>query len=411
MRKRVDQTTANSGLRGMLRWGALGTAVLVFSTSVLPPVSAEAQEQRYYQRRSLMDFFLGRRYIDEAPQAPGQYTQPRAAPQRKKKAPPKAAVSTPRAAPVIAPEEKVVEKLDNAQKILVVGDFLAGGLGVGMDAAFQDSPGILIETHSNVASGLVRDDYYDWPTQLTKFMDETKPAMVVVMLGANDRQQMVTDVGKEKFRTDGWYTEYQRRVLAFGKAVTARKIPLLWVGLPAFDSPSMMADAAQMNQVYRKQVESIGGEFVDIWDGFVSESGDFIVTGSDINGQQVRLRTSDGINMTDAGRRKVAFYVEKPARRILGTQASPDLVRLDNSSAPAIGLSSNPADHTDPIALSDPNLDGGTALLGGAAIPVSATKSPRDKLVQDGEMAKPPAGRVDDYSRPAAKSTAEVSVK
>lgn len=411
MRKRVDRTMTAGGVRGMLRWGALSAAVLVFSTAVLPPVSAEAQEQRYYQRRSLLDLFLGRRYIDEAPQAPGQYAPQRAVPPRKKKAPPKAAVSAPRPAPVIAPEEKVVQKLDNAQKIMVVGDFLAGGLGSGMDAAFKDSPGILIETHSNVASGLVRDDYYDWPTQLTKFLDEAKPAMVVVMLGANDRQQMVTDAGKEKFRTDAWYAEYQRRVLAFGKAVTSRKIPLLWVGLPAFDSPAMMADAVQMNQVYRKQVESIGGEFVDIWDGFVSESGDFIVTGSDINGQQVRLRAADGINMTEAGRRKIAFYVEKPARRILGTQASPDLVRLDNSSAPALDLSANPADHTDPIALSDPNLDGGTALLGGAALPVSTTKSPRDKLVQDGEMAKPPAGRVDDYSRPVAKSAAEVSVK
>jgi hypothetical protein len=231
------------------------------------------------------------------------------------------------------------------------------------------------------------------------------------MLGANDRQQMVTDVGKEKFRTDGWYAEYQRRVLAFGKDVTARKIPLLWVGLPAFDSPSMMADAVQLNQIYRKQVESIGGEFVDIWDGFVSESGDFIVTGSDINGQQVRLRTSDGINMTDAGRRKVAFYVEKPARRILGTQASPDLVRLDSSNLPTIGLSSNSADHTDPIGLSDPNLDGGTALLGGGIQPVSSTKSPRDRLVEDGQMAKPPAGRIDDYSMPTAKPAAEVSAK
>lgn len=43
----------------------------------------------------------------------------------------------PRPAPVIAPEEKVVQKLDNAQKIMVVGDFLAGGLGSGMDAAFK----------------------------------------------------------------------------------------------------------------------------------------------------------------------------------------------------------------------------------------------------------------------------------
>lgn len=403
MRKRVSKT--------MARWGALGVAALTFSTGLLPPVPAAEAQERYYQRRSIMDFFLGRRYIDEAPQAPDDYAPPRAIPPKKKKAPPKAVISAPRPAPTIAPEEQVVQKLDNAQKILVVGDFLAGGLGVGMDAAFQDSPGIVIETHSNVASGLVRDDYYNWPAQLTKFIDDAKPAMVVVMLGANDRQQMVTDVGKEKFRTDGWYAEYQRRVLAFGREVTARKIPLLWVGLPAFDSASMMADAVQMNQVYRKQVESIGGEFVDIWDGFVSEGGDFIVTGSDINGQQVRLRTSDGINMTDAGRRKVAFYVEKPARRILGTQASPDLVRLDNSNAPVIGPSSNPADHTDPIALSDPNLDGGTVLLGGAAQPVSAVKSPRDKLVQDGEMATPPAGRVDDYSLPAAKKPSEVSAR
>ncbi|MGO7947181.1 hypothetical protein ACC722_39065, partial [Rhizobium ruizarguesonis] len=58
-----------------------------------------------------------------------------------------------------------------------------------------------------------------------------------------------------------------------GKEVTGRKIPLIWVGLPAFESDSMTADAVQMNQLYRKQVESIGGEFVDIWDGFVDENG------------------------------------------------------------------------------------------------------------------------------------------
>ncbi|MDM9620686.1 hypothetical protein A6U87_26770 [Rhizobium sp. AC44/96] len=404
MRKRVNRTTA--------RWGAIGAIALVFSSGVLPPVqTAEAQ---YYQRRSILDFLLGRRYIDQYPPAPNENAAPPrgvpAAP-KKKKAPPKTVVSTPRP-PAAAPvEEKVVEKLGNAQKILVVGDFLAGGLGVGLDAAFQESPGIVIETHSNVASGLVRDDYYDWPAQLTKFLDDAKPAMVVVMLGANDRQQMVTDVGKEKFRTDGWYAEYQRRALAFGKEVTSRKIPLLWVGLPAFDSPAMMADAVQMNQLYRKQVEAAGGEFVDVWDGFVSESGEFIVTGSDINGQQVRLRTSDGINLTDAGRRKLAFYVEKPARRILGTQASPDLVRLDSTNMPSLDLSSNPADHTDPISLSDPNLDGGTALLGGAALPVSTGKSPRDRLVQDGEMAPPPAGRIDDYRLSAAKPAPEVSSK
>jgi hypothetical protein len=403
MTKKTDRTP--------IRWLVLALAAVSLCLGVSAPVHvAEAQEQRY-QRRSILDFFLGRRYLDDAPQAP-DVQQPRRQ-QRKRPPAPKAIVNTRTAPPVRAPvqEEPAVQKLGDARTILIVGDFLASGLGDGLTAAFETSPGVVVEARGNVSSGLVRDDYYDWPEQLPKMIDELKPAMVVVMIGANDRQQMVTDTAKEKFRTDGWFTEYRRRVLSFGKEVTGRKIPLLWVGLPAFESDSMTADAVQMNQLYRNQVESIGGEFVDIWDGFVDENGNFIVTGSDVNGQQVRLRTSDGINLTQAGRRKLAFYVEKPARRLLGTQASPDLVRLDSSNLPGLGLPDNPVEHTVPISLSDPNLDGGAELLGARPPPMALTRSPRDLLVEQGEMTPAPPGRVDDYRLPVAKAPAEVSGK
>ncbi|MHC2453588.1 hypothetical protein ACVMIX_000229 [Rhizobium leguminosarum] len=402
MTKKTDRTP--------IRWLVLALAAASLCLGALAPVHvAEAQEQRY-QRRSILDFFLGRRYLDDAPQAP-DVQQPRRQ-QRKRPPPPKAVVNTRTAPPSrTVEEEPAVQKLGDARTILIVGDFLASGLGDGLTAAFETSPGVVVEARGNVSSGLVRDDYYDWPEQLPKMIDELKPAMVVVMIGANDRQQMVTDTAKEKFRTDGWFTEYRRRVLSFGKEVTGRKIPLLWVGLPAFESDSMTADAVQMNQLYRNQVESIGGEFVDIWDGFVDENGNFIVTGSDVNGQQVRLRTSDGINLTQAGRRKLAFYVEKPARRLLGTQASPDLVRLDSSNLPGLGLPDNPVEHTVPISLSDPNLDGGAELLGAKPPPMALTRSPRDLLVEQGEMTPAPPGRVDDYRLPVAKAPAEVSVK
>jgi hypothetical protein len=402
MTKKTDRTP--------IRWLVLALAAASLCLGALAPVHvAEAQEQRY-QRRSILDFFLGRRYLDDAPQAP-DVQQPRRQ-QRKRPPPPKAVVNTRTAPPLrTVEEEPAVQKLGDARTILIVGDFLASGLGDGLTAAFETSPGVVVEARGNVSSGLVRDDYYDWPEQLPKMIDELKPAMVVVMIGANDRQQMVTDTAKEKFRTDGWFTEYRRRVLSFGKEVTGRKIPLLWVGLPAFESDSMTADAVQMNQLYRNQVESIGGEFVDIWDGFVDENGNFIVTGSDVNGQQVRLRTSDGINLTQAGRRKLAFYVEKPARRLLGTQASPDLVRLDSSNLPGLGLPDNPVEHTVPISLSDPNLDGGAELLGARPPPIALTRSPRDLLVEQGEMTPAPPGRVDDYRLPVAKAPAEVSVK
>lgn len=387
-----------------LRLLLTGVVVLSVALPAVAPV-AEAQE-RYYQRRSLLGFLFGwrapqREYIPVEPEPPPARRRAVRPPPRSKQ---RAAAPKPPARTAVAPpraEQPAVEKLQNARKILVVGDFLAGGLGDGLAAAFEKSPGVSVETRSNVASGLVRDDYYNWQAQLPKFMDEVKPAIVVVAIGANDRQQVVANGVKVKFRTDEWFAEYQSRVLNLDKIVTSRNVPLLWVGLPAFEPPAMTADAVQMNQLYRKQVEKAGGEFIDVWDGFVDENGKFVTTGSDINGQQVRLRTADGINMTEAGRRKLAFYVEKSARRLLGDQASPDIARLDPGNLPdLIHLPPSEMDaivRTQPINISDPNLDGGAELLGAKPLPANTGKSPRDLLVESGKMAPAPAGRVDDY--------------
>jgi hypothetical protein len=373
-----------------------------FTLSMLVPM-AEAQ-QRIEQRRSLLEMLFGRPLSqpEYTPEAPPPRRIPRARAKRSTPAPPPKTI-------VAQPDQPApAEKLDTAKKVLVVGDFLASGLGEGLADAFAASPGVMIEAHGNVASGLVRQDYYDWQKQLPEMLDEAKPAVVVVMIGANDRQQMVGNQLNEKYGTDVWFMGYEARILAFAKIVTSRNIPLLWVGLPSFVSPSMTADSVKLNQLYQSQVTSAGGEFVDIWDGFADENGKFIVTGSDINGQQVRLRTADGINLTTSGRRKVAFYVEKPARRLLGDQASPDIIRLDTDKAGGVAnlppSETNQPQKTQPISLSDPDLDGGAELLGAKAVAPVSTSSPRDLLVEKGQMAPAPTGRVDDYRLPDTKA-------
>ncbi|AYG60406.1 DUF459 domain-containing protein [Rhizobium jaguaris] len=376
----------------------LATLVAACFTLTCLLSSAEAQEPR---RRTLLEMLFGR----SEPDIPEQQPAPRRTirPPRKRIAPPppRQVVAQPETPPQ-------VQKLPDAKSILVVGDFLAGGLGVGLEDAFSTSPGVVVQTHSTVASGLVRQDYYNWPQQLPAMLDQLKPAMVVVMIGANDRQQMVGDGLNEKYGTDPWFLAYEERIQEFGKLVTSRHIPLLWVGLPPFGSDQMTADAVKLNQLYQSQVQSVGGEFIDIWDGFTDQNGQFIVTGSDINGQQVRLRTADGINLTAAGKRKVAFYVEKPTRRLLGDQASPDIIRLDTGNSLPVEQANLPpgemekVTRTQPVSLSDPNLDGGSQLLGGAPPRNPITPSPRDLLVEKGEMAPAPTGRVDDYRLPAA---------
>lgn len=389
-------------------WIRCIAVVIAFSVTAslsLALFTTEAAAQQ--QRRSLLELLFGRRAppqqqpVDVYPQRPAR-SVPRAQPTKPKKR------STPSAGTVAThpPPPPAIEKLANAKKVLVIGDFFAGGLGDGLATAFEASPGVKIEARSDVASGLVRSDYFDWQAQLPKLIDAEKPAVVVVMIGSNDRQQMVIGGQKEKFRTDAWFQEYENRALALAKQVTDRKLPLLWVGLPAFQSPSMTADAVQLNGLLRTQVEKAGGEFIDIWDGFVDEDGKFVITGADINGQQVRLRGSDGINMTKAGKRKLAFYVEKSARRLLGDMASPDLIKLGPNSLPdLVNLPPGPAKEitrTPPINLSDPDLDGGRELLGAKSVPVLTAKTARDKLIDDGETTSAPAGRVDDYALPAA---------
>ena len=363
------------------------------------PNMAEAQER---PRRNLFDMLFGTR-------EPDYPDQPMEQPPPRRKVQPKKRPTPPPRQPVAQPETSPpAEKLSDAKTILVVGDFLASGLATGLEDAFSTSPGVVVQSRGNVASGLVRQDYYNWPQQLPGMIDQLKPAMVVVMIGANDRQQMIGDGLNEKYGTDPWFLAYEERVQQFAKLVTSRHIPLLWVGLPSFGSDQLTASAVKLNQIYQSQTTSVGGEFIDIWDGFTDQNGEFIVTGSDINGQQVRLRTADGVNLTAAGKRKVAFYLEKSARRILGDQASPDITRLDtNNPLPAQqanlpGTEPEKITRTQPMSLSDPDLDGGSQLLGSNPAPAATTSSPRDLLVEKGLMDPAPVGRVDDYRLPGS---------
>lgn len=316
-------------------------------------------------------------------------------------------VSKPTHSPSLAaPAEPAVEKLENARKILVLGDFLANGTADGLSEAFAQAPGVVVIDRSNGSSGLVRDDYYNWPDQALSIVEEVKPSIIVVQLGSNDRQQLIVNGQREAVRSINWLAEYERRTQQLIDAVQGRKIPLLWIGLPAFKSPSMTTDMVVLNGIFRNLVEKAGSEFIDIWDGFVDEEGKFIFTGSDINGQQVRLRGSDGINVTKAGRRKIAFYAEKSIRRLLGDAAAEGVLALDSANFPEIFMPPAPGENaaavtrTIPVAMTDPDLDGGSTLLGEMPATTGLTRSPRDRLVMEGVLPEPPEGRADNFAWP-----------
>ena len=366
-------------------------AVAVPSVPVLLSTSAQAQERS--SGGGILRFLFQR----SEPQK-----QQRVAPPAPRK--PAPARRTPR--PPVEPATPAIEKAADAQRVLVVGDFMANGLAEGLTSAYAEEAKVVIVERANGSSGLVRDDHYNWPQNLASVIDAEKPSVVVVMIGSNDRQQMIVGGTRENPRTEAWTAEYERRATALAKIVRAKSLPLIWVGNLPFRPGGMSSDMIAFNDMFRRIVADAGGEFVDVWDGFVDETGAFAAHGPDMNGQPAQLRTSDGINITRQGRRKLAFYVEKPLSRLLDlSQGGPGITRIDPEEL--IGpLSTEPNDtapeeivRTAPVAIDD--LGGDSTGLLGASFTRPSRREPHtvdERLIREGIVPAPTPGRADDFT-------------
>lgn len=377
---------------------------------------AEAQAQE--QRRTLLGILFGnRRQAEPAKKAAPRSTSPRRATTRS--SPTRRSTQTRQAA---APAPEVVEKVENARTVLVVGDFISDGMADGLQEAFADVASVVIQTRANGSSGLVRDDYYNWPAEIGGIIEAVGPDILVVQLGSNDRQAMRVDGSTEKVRTEAWTKEYERRIDTLLDAIAEAGAPVVWVGAPPFKFSSMSADILAFNELYRNATEARGGYFVDIWDGFVDEEGRFVSSGTDINGQNARLRAADGINFTRAGKRKMAFYVERQLKLLLGDDAAPLLTSLAPDGLPMLKLpplqTESDLVRTNPIALLDPDLDGGSVLLGDVEQGEIATtssnplqaKSVRQRLVEDGTPPPSQPGRAGNFRWQSPETTSATQV-
>lgn len=204
MRSRMIQSLKTAGKAARLLVAAFAAGCLVLVT-VIP-----AGAQQRYERRTLMDLLFGRqapperqpRY-DEYPHHPAASLGRRKGPQRQsRKQRPQS--PTHRSRPPSSTPQRPCSWS---------ATFLPRASATAYGTHFPP-PGVAIQTRGNIASGLVRTDYYDWQAQLPKMLDALKPAVVVVTIGANDRQQMIAPGLNEKFGSDTWLLAYEERVQA-----------------------------------------------------------------------------------------------------------------------------------------------------------------------------------------------------
>jgi hypothetical protein len=313
-----------------------------------------------------------------------------------------------------------------------------------------------------------RGEYPDWPQAARDLIATTKPKFVLIMVGINDRRQFreVTQAaprpapkpapaqaapqgqppqsqegaeddklaGEEKpqaaapppppapapaapaapvvknleFHSDAWSEAYSRRIDETIAALKTSGVPVFWVGLPPVKGQKAAVDIPYLNDLYRSRADKAGIIYIDVWDGFVGEDGNYVQYGPDVEGQTRRLRTGDGAYFTQYGAKKLAHYAQREIQRWLGNRPvalavpeEPKEIKADKDaketaaksgpqarplSGPAVTLTAERAVETDDLA------GGGNRTPAGDAVAA--------KVLVQGEAVPAPAGRADDFAWP-----------
>ncbi|MCC3244088.1 DUF459 domain-containing protein [Methylocystis sp. WRRC1] len=201
--------------------------------------------------------------------------------------------------------------------VAVMGDTLGILLSNGLQEAFSDKPDIAVLRKGKESSGLVRDDFYDWPKAARELAGGSqKIDVAVMMIGSNDRQTLRQGADALDPLSPKWREIYAARVDAIIAAFKEKKIPVVWVGLPVMKNESYSADMAKLNEIFRDRASANGAVFVDLWEALADERGQYSAFGPDINGQIVKLRSGDGVHFTEAGARSVAHFVASEVKKL-----------------------------------------------------------------------------------------------
>jgi hypothetical protein len=218
--------------------------------------------------------------------------------------------------------------------------------------------------------------------------------------------------GPWEFGSEKWELAYTKRIDATLAALKSAGVPVIWVGLPSQRSPKASEDSSYLNELYRSRAEKAGIVYVDIWDGFVDESGRYSQQGPDYEGQIRRLRSGDGVYYTKFGARKLAHYVEREIQRIIVNSGMPVAlpVPVEAGPQPPTAKATSPAQR--PVAgpvvpLTPSHITSEELLEGGRIAPPPASDATATQVLTKGEPVAAPSGRADDFSWPRGALNAE----
>ena len=313
-------------------------------------------------------------------------------------------------------EELTQQPVDDAYRILVIGDALAGGLGAGLSRMAEPEPGFEIVNRFQEVSGLARPEVYDWVETLPKIMDGKNFKAVVVLLGSNDRQSIRDGDFRYVFNTPEWLAAYKAKTDQLLDVLKAAGVKVFWVAIPPMGDAMYEADMQVVAALQKQEVQGRGATYVDLRSAFLNPDGTYTDRGIDDTGEIRKLRDRDGVAFFKQGNNRFGQLLLAEIKRnlgqppvaptltpeVMGTPVAPaavvEAVPMFGQVAPDGSIVTYQPDRATTV--DAPKVHGRDAfktLISRADI---IPGSNAEKLFVDGSASAAPAGRFDDFSAP-----------
>ena len=206
---------------------------------------------------------------------------------------------------------------DDVYRLQVIGDWMAEGLFSALAEAFRSDTRVRVPNRLHSLNGLIRlrpDDFFKFEETI-----KSEPLHIaVIMFGISDRVALRAPDGRRvNVGTEEWKEEYGRRIDRITRALKRHGAAIYWVGLPIVRRPDVNEDVRMLNSVMRERALLNNVKFIDVYEAFADETGQYTQYGPDLTGKQRLLRHGDGISLTTVGNKKLAHYVEREIKRDL----------------------------------------------------------------------------------------------
>lgn len=193
--------------------------------------------------------------------------------------------------------------------VLLIGDSLGNNLAYGMIGQLADSRNVTFTRTAKASTGLSNPWFYNWHNTLATFLKTYKPNLVIVFLGANDRQDYVVQGVTQHFGTEAWKKTYQSNITKIASAATKSGAYVLWVGMPIMKPYNYAKGETLIDQQFALTVPKTPGAIYLPTRAFTADSAGNYRQNAIVNGKSAQLRGEDGIHFTSMGQQVLATYV------------------------------------------------------------------------------------------------------